>query len=63
MTDAGGNAVSGRVMADRRTLIFTPARYPAEQTQTVTVSTGVTAGTNHLAEPFVLTFTTGTTTS
>jgi len=61
--DALGEAVAGRVTADRRTLLFTPARFAAETAHTIRVSADVSGGGVRLGEAFGASFTTGTSTS
>ncbi|NOY93211.1 MAG: hypothetical protein GXP55_18655 [Deltaproteobacteria bacterium] len=61
--DAAGTEVVGRVLVDRRTLIFTPTRYDATTTYTVTLSSAISAGPYSLAEDYTFSFTTGDTTS
>lgn len=61
--NAAGDEITGRYIADRRTLVFTPARYDVDAAHTVTLRGAISAGAYSLADDYEFTFTTGDTTT
>ncbi|MBW2464213.1 MAG: Ig-like domain-containing protein [Deltaproteobacteria bacterium] len=61
--NATGEEIAGRYIADRRTLVFTPARYDADSVHTVTLAGAISAGPYSLVDDYEFTFTTGDTTT
>lgn len=59
VTDSNGQIITGHSIIDRRTLIFTPNRYPANETHLVTISQDVRGNNLTLEEAFEISFITG----
>ncbi len=57
--DSSGEDANGRIMTDRHSLRFLPARFKQEETYTVTVSPEVCSGLTTLGKPYSFTFSTG----